>query len=55
MIGGTHFAILICGHWIADPHNMLASAHEQECPRGCGKQLIIARPYDPIAHMINPN
>lgn len=50
-VGGTQFAILICGHWIADPGRVLQLGQHGPCPRGDGQQAVIATPYDPIVHM----
>lgn len=38
------FAILVCGHWVGDPHKILAVGDPAPCPRGDWDQTVIALP-----------
>jgi len=49
----TRFAILHCGHWIADPHHMLPTGDIlAPCPAGDGHQLVVASAVDPDVELI---
>jgi hypothetical protein len=46
------FAVLRCGHWIADPLDVTRVGKLAPCPAGHADQLVIARPIDADATFI---
>lgn len=48
----THFGILQCGHWIADPDQVLRTGGVAPCPIHLNDRVVIATPYDPNVQLI---